>query len=110
MKKAVFVSKPANLDWVKYGEERLISRFATRTLVSYYVAQEVQLKETEFFDLQDDLLAERWWVGTFSNRRHPMKDGAVPVIRVTCKGSLTVLLIDPQGHDYPRYVALEYEE
>ena len=32
----------------------------------------------------------------------PMKDDAVPAIRVTCKGSLTVLIIDPQGFKYPR--------
>ena len=28
-------------------------------------------------------------------------------IRVSCRGSLTVLIIDPQGFDYPRYVGLE---
>ena len=39
-----------------------------------------------------------------------MNDGAVSAIRVTCKGSLTVLIIDPQGFKYPRYVGLEYEE
>ena len=36
-----------------------------------------------------------------------MRDGAVPAIRVSCRGSLTVLIIDPQGFDYPRYVGLE---
>ena len=39
-----------------------------------------------------------------------MKGGAVPAIRVRCRGSLTILIIDPQGFNYPRYVGLEYEE
>ena len=38
-----------------------------------------------------------------------MRGDAVPAIRVTCKGSLYVLIIDPQGYDYPRYVGQEYE-
>ena len=58
----------------------------------------------------------RIWCPTVNGSRSsqiitpPMKDDAVPAIRVTCKGSLTVLIIDPQGFKYPRYVGLEYEE
>ena len=55
-------------------------------------------------------MSDREWIEEFSNHYPPMKDDAVPAIRVTCKGSLTVLIIDPQGFKYPRYVGLEYEE
>ena len=75
-----------------------------------YIAKEIQMEANEFFELHENLLADRDWCREFSNRLHPMKDGAVPAIRVTCRGSLTVMIIDPQGHDYPRYVGLEYEE
>ena len=35
------------------------------------------------------------------------KDGAVAAMRVTCPQSAMVLIIDPQGFDYPRYVGVE---
>lgn len=110
MPKTTFVRKPVDMYYLRTGIEWIEARHNGEAIDSYYVAEEIQLEENEFMDLQENMMADRKWVKEFSNRMHPMKDGAVPVIRVTCKGSLTVLLIDPQGHDYPRYVALEYEE
>lgn len=110
MPKTTFVRKPADMYYLRTGAEWIEDRHNGEPIDSYYVAEEIQLDENEFMDLQENLLADRTWVREFSNRMHPMKDGAVPAIRVTCKGSLTVLIIDPQGHDYPRYVALEYED
>ena len=49
------------------------------------------------------------WHVWFSNWLYPMKGDAVPALRVTCQGSLTVLIIDTQGYDYPRYVGFEIE-
>lgn len=110
MPKTTFVRKPCTLDDVREGTEWIENRHGGEAIDSYYIAKEVQMEANEFFALHDDLLAERSWVEEFSNQMHPMKDGAVPAIRVSCKGSLTVLIIDPQGFKYPRYVGLEYEE
>ena len=104
MPKTTFVRKPCTLtEWIE-------NRYGSKARESYYIAQEIQLEENEFFALHEDLLSERDWCRKFSNQQHPMKGDAVPAIRVTCKGSLTILIIDPQGYDYPRYVGLEYEE
>lgn len=110
MPKTTFVRKPCTLDDVREGAEWIENHHGGGRIDSYYIAKEVQLEENEFFALHEDLLTERDWVKAFSNQHLPMKGKAVPAIRVSCKGSLTVLIIDPQGHDYPRYVGLEYEE
>ena len=110
MPKTTFVRKPCTLADVREGAEWIENRRSGEAIDSYYIAKELQLEENEFFALHEDLLSDREWVREFSNQDPPMKDGAVAAIRVTCKGSLTVLIIDPQGHAYPRYVGLEYEE
>lgn len=107
MLKTTFVRKPCTIDDVRTGTEWIEARSGGKPADSYYIAEEVQLEENEFFALQDDLLADRSWIHAFSNRLHPMKGSSVPAIRVSCKGSLTVLIIDPQGYDYPRCVGLE---
>ncbi len=108
MPKTTFIRKPCTLDDVRTGTEWIENRHGGEATDSYYIAEEVQLDENTFFDLHDNLRADQDWCKAFSNRLHPMKDGAVPAIRVSCKGSLTVLIIDPQGFDYPRYVGLEH--
>ena len=109
MPKTTFVRKPSTLDDVRTGAEWIENRHGGKPIDSYYIAKEVQLEENEFFALHEDLLADREWVREFSNRQHPMKGDALPAIRESCKGSLTVLIIDPQGYDYPRYVGFEIE-
>ncbi len=110
MPKTTFVRKPCTLDDVRTGAEWIEERHGGEAIDSYYIAKEVQLDGNAFVELKENLSMEREWVKEFSNRLHPMKDGAVAAIRVTCKGSLTRLIIDPQGFDYPRYVGLEYDE
>ena len=107
MSKTTFVCKPCTLDDVRTGAAQIEERHGGEALDSYYVAEEIQLEENAFFELHEDLVSDRAWCREFSNRLHPMRDGAVPAIRVSCRGSLTVLIIDPQGFDYPRYVGLE---
>ena len=104
MPKTVFIRKPGTLDDViRY------TRRAEQPTDLYYIAEEIQLGEQDFFDLHENMLADREWIREFSNWLHPMKGDAVPAIRVTCQGSATVLIIDPQGYDYPRYVGFEIE-
>ena len=107
MPKTTFVRKPCTLDDVRTGAAQIERRHGGKAVDSYYVAEEIQLGENVFFELHENLLAERGWCREFSHRLHPMVDGAMPAIRVSCRGSLTVLIIDPQGFDYPRYVGLE---
>ena len=107
MPKTTFVRKPCTLDDVRTRAAQIEERHGGASLDSYYVAEEIQLEENAFFELHEDLVSDRDWCREFSNRLHPMVDSAVPAIRVSCRGSLTVLIIDPQGFDYPRYVGLE---
>ena len=107
MSKTTFVRKPCTLEDVRTGAAQIENRHGGKALDSYYIAEEIQLEENAFFELHEDLVSDRDWCREFSNRLHPMVDGAVPAIRVSCRGSLTVLIIDPQGFDYPRYVGLE---
>ena len=107
MPKTTFVRKPCTLDDVRTHAAQIEERHSGEALDSYYVAEEIQLEENAFFELHEDLVSDRDWCREFSNRLHPTVDGAGPAIRVTCRGSLTVLIIDPQGFDYPRYVGLE---
>ena len=107
MPKTTFVRKPCTLDDVRTHAAQIEERYGGETLDRYYVAEEIQLEENAFFELHENLVSDRDWCREFSNRLHPMVDGAVPASRVTCRGSLTVLIIDPQGFDYPRYVGLE---
>ena len=107
MPKTTFVRKPCTLDDVRTRAAQIEERHGGASLDSYYVAEEIQLEENAFFELHEDLVSDRDWCREFSHRLHPIVDGAVPAIRVSCRGSLTVLIIDPQGFDYPRYVGLE---
>ena len=110
MPKTTFVRKPCNLDEVLAGAKWIERHRKGFPIDSYYVAREVQLEEDEFFALHKDLVSEREWIQEFSNQAQPMKGDAVAAIRVTCPGSPTVLIIDPQGYNYPCYVGLESEE
>ena len=107
MPKTTFVRKPCTLEDVRTGAAQIENRHGGKALDSYYIAEEIQLEENAFFELHEDLFSDRDWCREFSNQQHPTVDGAVPAIRVSCKGSLTVLIVDPQGFDYPRYVGLE---
>lgn len=106
MPKTTFIRKPCTLEDVQEGTKWIESRHDGQALDSYYVAEEIQLDENTFFALHEDLVSDRDWIAAFSNQEHPMRDGAVAAIRVTCAHSLTVLIIDPQGFNYPRYVGL----
>lgn len=106
MLKTTFICKPCTLADVRDGAFQIESRHGGLSRDSYYIAEELQLPKNSFFELCDNLLADRDWVAAFSNRLYPMKGDAVPAIRITCAHSLTVLIIDPQGFDYPRYVGL----
>ncbi len=106
MPKTTFIRKPCTLEDVREGTKWIKSRHEGQPIDSYYIAEEIQLDENAFRDLCNDLFSSREWVAAFSNRQHHMRGDAVAAIRVTSKGTSTVLIIDPQGYSYPRYVGL----
>ena len=106
MPTTTFVRKPCTLADVREGAFQIESRHGGLPRDRYYVAEEIQVEENTCFNLCDDLLSDRAWVAAFSNRSYPMQGDAVPAIRVTCAHSLIVLIIDPQGYSYPRYVGI----
>ena len=85
MPKTTFVRKPCTLDDVRNRAAHIKERHGGEALDSYYVAEEIQLGENAFFELNEDLVSDRDWCREFSNRLHPMRDGAVPAIRVSCR-------------------------
>ena len=106
MPKTVFVRKAVDIDEVREESTQYLLSNDGQAPDEYYVAQEIQLEENAFFDLLSNLYEDRDWIRAFSNHDYPMKGEAVAAMRVTCKGSLTVLIIDPQGFGYARYVGL----
>lgn len=106
MPKATFVRKPVCLDDVRNGADLIRQHFGPDHH-AYYVAAERHLSQTEWTEFTADLFADRDWIEAFSNQDHPDIEGAPACIRVTGEGSETVLLVDPQGYTYARYVAIE---
>ena len=106
MPKTTFVRKPICLDDVRDGVRWIIKHFGPER-DSYYVAAERHLSQTEWAEFTSDLFADRDWIREFSNQNHPSIEGAPACIRVTGEGCETILLVDPQGYSYARYVAIE---
>ncbi|WP_324658859.1 hypothetical protein [Bacillus cereus] len=124
IKKARFESKPSNVKEVQKGE---ISSYD-----SYAVAETIQLSMVEFYDLCDSLLSDREYLegkgGTYTTtepegcddvenffdltpaQQTEWRKGAYRnCVKVTCDSATFDLLIDPQGYNYGRYVAIEYK-
>lgn len=106
--KTAFVRKASDLDEVIEYTRQAHSTGRYETCTSdYYIAEKVTLSEIEWRSLASCLLADRDWIAAFSKREYPSRDGAQPCIRVACKSDSRVLIIDPQGYDYARYVSIE---
>ncbi|PDY93218.1 hypothetical protein CON09_08305 [Bacillus anthracis] len=124
IKKAHFESKPSNIKEVKMRE---ISSYD-----SYAVAETIELNIVEFYDLCDSLLSSREYLegkgGTYSTtepegcedvdnffdltpaQQKEWRKGAYRnCVKVTCSSATFDVLIDPQGYNYGRYVAIEYK-
>ena len=100
MPKTRFIRNACTLDEVRERTQWLERYCGEQPLDRYYVAKEIQLQENDFFELCDNLLVDRDWVAAFSNRLYPARDGAVAVIRVTCKATtirVTSALGKPQN-------------
>ena len=101
--KAIFISKAANLEEARKELERATTQEA------YKIIAAKKLSETEWNELTESLLSDRDWISEF-NRKLAEKEqvnwNKRNCIKVTCEGKRESLLIDPQGYDYARYVAI----
>ncbi|MDF3555526.1 hypothetical protein LAV92_28095 [Bacillus cereus] len=124
IKKARFESKPSNIEEVKKGEISSYDKYA--------VAETIELSIVEFYDLCDSLLSDREYLegkgGTYTTtepegcedvenffdltpaQQDEWRKGAYRnCVKVTCVDATFDILIDPQGYNYGRYVAIEYK-
>lgn len=124
IKKAWFTRKPSDVKEVLAREYADYDR--------YKVVEEMEMSISEFADITSDLFSSRPYLagkgGTSSTveldvpeetqwhelteeQREAFRSGAYrEVIRISCKEAgegVKALLIDSQGYDYPRYVAVE---
>ena len=106
MPKATFVRKAVCLEDVRKGAEWIQQRFGPGR-DSYYIAAEHHLSQTEWEEFTNDFFAYRVWIEEFVNQDHPQIEGTFTCIRVTGENSDIAILVDPQGYNYARYVAIE---
>jgi len=71
----------------------------------YVVTKEVILSDLDYKELTTDLLKDQPWITNEDGG--PIKDGELRCIRVINLSTGEKLLINSEGYDYPRYVALE---
>lgn len=108
MPKAFFIRKPIRLNDVISGMKEMKELFKNEDQ-PYYIAEEIELSNREWEDLTSNFFAARDWIKGFSAKEYHDIEEGVACIRVTCPGSEIALIIDPQGHDYARYVSIEAE-
>ncbi|PAW37885.1 hypothetical protein CKQ70_30565 [Bacillus toyonensis] len=124
IKRAHFESKPSNVEEVKKREISSYDRYA--------VAETIELSIVDFYSLCDSLLSDRDYLkgkgGTYTTtepegcddvenffdltpaQQKEWRRGAYRnCVKVTCSSATFDLLIDPQGYNYGRYVAIEYK-
>lgn len=104
--KTIFVRKPGNLTDVLEGIAAHKRCFDSAG-ENCYIAEEITLSEKEWASLTNSFLEDRSWIADFSAHDYPIRENdTMPCIRVTCKSDSRVLIIDPEGYDYARYVGI----
>lgn len=124
IKKAHFESKPSNVSEVK---KREISSYD-----SYAIVETVSLNMDDFTELCDSLLSDREYLkgkgGTHTTtepencedvenfyeltpaqQKEWLRGSYRACVQVSCDSATFDLIIDPQGYNYGRYVAIEYK-
>ena len=69
---------------------------------AYTVAEEIQLTPSQYDYLAEDLLADYPAI----SGKGGCINGVIQAIRISAPGR-KALIVDPQGYDYPKYVAFE---
>ena len=103
--KNIFINKPMNLEEVK----EQLERYPDMEPEAYHIAATRKISPTEWDDLTSCFLDDREWLSNFSKKLQSNENtdwSKRNCIKVTCKGQPFSLLIDTQGYDYARYVAI----
>lgn len=108
MKKTTFVCKAHDLEDAHFGIEDILSENGGEHQDLYYIASAIELPRSMWNDLVSDFLTDHDYIAEFSKRGFKVLNGAVPCLQVTTNCSDIVILIDPQGYDYARYVAIKH--
>lgn len=106
--KTTLSRKPDNLETVLRDCDEIRSWHNGEDMIPYYVAAEKHLDASEWDSLTHDFLEDRDWIAAFTAEEYEddMEEG-IGVLRVTGDSSEIVLLIDPSGYNYARYVGIE---
>ena len=105
--KTTFARKPSTLRDVLHDSRQIRSWHEGTDNNPYYVAEEKHLIASDWSAFIDSFLEYRDWISEFSRRNYPYKGEAAACIRVTGENSDIVLLVNPEGYDYARYVGIE---
>lgn len=101
--KAIFVRKATSLEVVKEVTEELKEKGYEGA--NYQVTRKVELSNEDFRQLTNDLLQDQAFIQKDEGGMNEV--GEVLCIRVINKETGERMLIDPQGYEYPRYIAIE---
>ena len=107
--KNIFICKSATLGELKDELERTANHQTGYEPEAYRVAATKKVSLTEWEALTDEFLEDRAWIANFNRKlaNKPNTDWSKRnCIKVTCEGQRESLLIDPQGYDYARYIAI----
>ena len=107
--KSIFICKPATLEEVRTELERIATGEREGTPETYKVIATKKVSETEWNDLTNNLLSDRAWLSAFNRKLETKANldwSRRNCIKVSCEGKAESLLIDTQGYDYARYVAI----
>lgn len=105
--KTTFVRKPSTLREMLSDRDRIRGGRGGQDTDSYYITAEKHLTASEWSDLTNNFLTDRNWIADFSAQKHLPDGDKVACLRVTGDGSQIILLIDPSGYNYARYVGVE---
>ena len=75
---------------------------------AYVIDREVELDEAAFAAFERDFLDDQSWLS--SDDGGVDSEGRIRCVRVSCKTRTERYLVDGQGYDYPRYIALDLEQ
>lgn len=74
----------------------------------YVIDREVVLDELAFAAFEQDFLDDQSWLS--SDDGGVDKEGRIRCVRVSCKTRTERYLVNSEGYDYPRYIALNLEQ
>lgn len=72
---------------------------------AYEVIKEIELSDEEFKEFAKDFCKDQPWITIEDGGCN--EKGELRCIRVKNRKTKKIILVDPEGYDYPRYTAIE---